>query len=215
MHAQRNCPKLRTVSEARTTCLSTDSPEVVECADVAEQMLQTIQDQKEELRRNGEAIKRLAQAINDAKLMFHEDQIAEMVMLQKEKMKPIPKMKEKCTVKAGEVTVAAASVADPSYRDIIQNQKEEPSWTGEATSEEDWSICDPDPEDDEVIDCDVGDEFEGLCCSPCAEEEWLPSKCCEDDVRKCRPSKQHNDDDDEKYEIDADAKHDATYTVLK
>ena len=116
-------------------------------------------------------------------------------------------------MKDGQVTVAAAIVAEPSYRDMIQNQKEEPSWTGEATSEEVWSICDPDSEDDEVINCDVDDEFESLCCSPCAEEEWLPSKCCEDDVRKCRQSKQHNDD--EKYEIDADAKHDAKYTVLK
>ena len=122
--------------------------------------------------------------------MAHEDQTAETVTLQKEKMKPIPKMKEKCTVKDGEVTVAAASVADPSYRDIIQNQKEEPSWTGEATSEEVWSICDPDSEDDEVSSCDVDDELEGLCCSPCAEEDWLPSKCCEDDVSIMMPPKQ-------------------------
>ena len=42
VHAERNCLKLRTASEARTTFLSTDSPEVVECADVVEKMLQTI-----------------------------------------------------------------------------------------------------------------------------------------------------------------------------
>ena len=52
-------------------------------------------------------------------------------------MKPIPKEKVKCNVKDGKVAVArAASAAEPSYRDMIQNQKEEPSWTGEATSEE-------------------------------------------------------------------------------
>ena len=131
VRVERNCSKLRTVSAARTTFLSADSPEVVEGADATQQMLQTVQDQKEELRRNGEVTKRLAQAINaefvmacEESVMAPEGQTAETVMLQKEKVKPIPKMKEKCIVKDGEVTVAAASVADPSYRDIIQNQKE-------------------------------------------------------------------------------------------
>ena len=48
---------------------SAKAPEVVECAGAAEQMLQTIQIQKEELSRNGEVINRLAQAINETKLM--------------------------------------------------------------------------------------------------------------------------------------------------
>ena len=52
---------------------SPEKPEVVEWieddAAVAEKMLRTIQAQKEELRRNGEAIHRLAQEVNETKLM--------------------------------------------------------------------------------------------------------------------------------------------------
>ena len=158
VRAARNCSKLRTLSEARTTFLSADSPEVVEGADTAEQLLQTIQDQQEELRRNGEVIKRLAQAINAEFVMAREESVmppegptAETVTLQKEKMKPIPKKKEKCIVKDCQVAVTLrCSAAEPSYRDIIQNQKDEPSRTGEATSEAVWSICDPDSEDDRL-----------------------------------------------------------------
>ena len=132
---------------------SAKAPEVIECAGVAEQMLQTIQIQKKELRRNGEVINRLAQAINETKLM--------------------------------------ASTTAGGVRGVIGIRADEV--LTETPSE---------PEDDEVIDCTVNEEFEivddddeNLCCCPCAELEWVLRRCCEDDARECRPtSKQHNDD---------------------
>ena len=110
-------------------------------------------------------------------------------------------MMEKCNVSDGKGAVVDTTVKLPSYQNIIQNQKEKPSWTGEATSEAAWSICDPDLEDDEVIEWDVDKGLEDICCSPCAEEEWLPSQCCNNDVRNCRTSKHHKDDAIAKYEM--------------
>ena len=58
---------------------------------------------------------------------FEESGEHAMETLQKEKTKPIPKKKVKWIVEDGQVTVVATTVAAPSYRDMIQNQKEEPS----------------------------------------------------------------------------------------
>ena len=58
---------------------------------------------------------------------FEESGEHAMETLQKEKTKPIPKKKVKWSVEDGQVTVVATTVAAPSYRDMIQNQKEEPS----------------------------------------------------------------------------------------
>ena len=169
------------------------SPE--EDMDAAKQTLKTIQDQKEELRQNGELIKQLVQALDAKSVMA-----AEKVMLPKEKMEPTQKTMEKCNVYDGKGAVADTIVKLPSYQNIIQNQKEKPNRTGEATTKAAERICEFDSADNEVIewdvvdnevvDCDAGEEFNDLCCSPCAEEEWLPSQCCNDDGRNCRTSKQ-------------------------
>ena len=68
------------------------SPE--EDTDAAKQTLKTIQDQKEELRQNGELIKQLVQALDAKSVMA-----AERVMLPgKDKMEPTQKTMEKCNV---------------------------------------------------------------------------------------------------------------------
>ena len=122
---------------------------------------------------------------------------------------PTQKTMEKCNAYDGKSAVGDTAVKLPSYQNIIQNQKEKPNRTGEAIAEAAERICDFnstdnevidwDVVDNEVVDCDAGEEFNDLCCSPCAEEEWLPSQCCDNDIRNCRTNKQHKDDATAKY----------------